>query len=73
MEGKPVVVPINADVLNDDDKRKQTETVFKGFESVASPTIRLESLMTTLLIGAHGGRKFISFDVPGAFLQAEMA
>jgi hypothetical protein len=29
--------------------------------------------MTTLLIGAHEGRKFISFDVPGAFLQAEMA
>ena len=28
--------------------------------------------MTTLLIGAHEGRKFISFDVPGAFLQAEM-
>mmetsp|Transcript_11002 Transcript_11002/g.16107 ORF Transcript_11002/g.16107 Transcript_11002/m.16107 type:complete len:120 (+) Transcript_11002:2299-2658(+) len=29
--------------------------------------------MTTLLIGAHEGQKFISFDVPGAFLQAEMA
>eukprot|EP00957_Ditylum_brightwellii_P132411 10096948-Ditylum_brightwellii.AAC.1 len=29
--------------------------------------------MTTLLIGAHEGRKLISFDVPGAFLQAEMA
>eukprot|EP00957_Ditylum_brightwellii_P055939 4238430-Ditylum_brightwellii.AAC.1 len=28
--------------------------------------------MTTLLIGSLEGRKFISFDVPGAFLQAEM-
>ena len=29
--------------------------------------------MTTLLIGAHEGQKFVSFDVSGAFLQAEMA
>ena len=43
------------------------------YESVASPTVGQESLITTLLIGAYEGCKFISFDVPGAFLQAEMA
>ena len=43
------------------------------YESVASPTVGLESLMTTLMIGVHEGQKIISFDVPGAFLQAEMA
>ena len=43
------------------------------FESVASPTVGLESLMTTLMIGAYEGRKTISFDIPGAFLQAEMS
>ena len=29
--------------------------------------------MSTLLIGAYEGREHISFDVPGAFLQAEMS
>ena len=29
--------------------------------------------MTSLLIGAHEGREFISFDVPGEFFQEEMA
>ena len=29
--------------------------------------------MTTLMIGVHEGHIMISFDVPGAFLQAEMA
>ena len=43
------------------------------YESVASPTVGLESLMTTLMIAIHEGRKLISFDVPGAFLQAEMS
>ena len=98
MEGKPVVVPIDADILTNDDKKKALDAVnlieekrdgriklrtcangskqrqySKEYESVASPTVGLESLMTALLIGAHEGRKFISFDVPGAFLQAEMA
>jgi len=45
----------------------------KEFDTVASPTVSLEGIFTTLLIGAHEGREFISFDVPGAFLQAEMA
>ena len=45
----------------------------KEYESVASPTVGLESLITTLLIGVYEGRNFISFDVPGAFLQAEIS
>ena len=45
----------------------------KEYDSVASPTVTLEGIFTTLLIGAYEGRKFISFDIPGAFLQAEMA
>ena len=45
----------------------------KEYESVASPTVGLESLITTLLTGVYEGRNFISFDVPGAFLQAEMS
>ena len=42
------------------------------YDTVASPTISLEGFFTTLLIGAYEGRQNISFDVPGAFLQAEM-
>jgi len=45
----------------------------KEYDTVASPTVSLEGVFTTLLIGAHEGRQFILFDVPGAFLQAEMA
>eukprot|EP00957_Ditylum_brightwellii_P064313 4880551-Ditylum_brightwellii.AAC.1 len=95
MEEKPVVVPIDAHLLSDDDKLKDLDAVnlikekrdksikgrtcangskqrlyLKEYESVASPTVGLESL---ILIGAHEGKKFISFDVPGAFLQGEMA
>ena len=53
-------------------KRKQTKSVFEKYESLASPTVGLVILMTTLLIGSHEERKFIYFDVPGDFLQAEM-
>ena len=45
----------------------------KRYESVASPTVSLDSAMTTLLIGAYEVRKFIPFNMPVAFLQAEMA
>ena len=44
----------------------------KEYESVASPTVSLEGMMSIFLIGAYEGREHISFDVPGAFLQAEM-
>ena len=96
--GKPVVIPIDNNVLTADDKRKALDAVniieekrdgrvkgrtcangskqrqyLKEYETVASPTVGLESLVTTLLVGVHEGRNFISFDVPGAFLQAEMS
>ena len=45
----------------------------KEYDSVASPTVSLEGIFATLLIGAHEGREFISYDIPGTFLQAEMA
>ena len=44
----------------------------KEGESVASPTLSVEGIMLTLLIAAYEGRKVITLDVPGAFLQAEM-
>ena len=43
----------------------------KEYESVASPTVSLEGLLMHLVIGAYEKRNFISFDVPGAFLQAK--
>lgn len=44
----------------------------KEFESVASHTFSLEGLMVSLMLAAYEGCHFISFDAPGAFLQAEM-
>ena len=44
----------------------------KQDESVASPTASLESILTTLLIDAHEGRDVAIFDVPGAYLQADL-
>ena len=41
-------------------------------EFVASPTVSLESLLATLLIDVYEGRSVITFDVPGAYLHAEM-
>ena len=43
------------------------------YESVASPTVSLEGMMASLLIGAYERREHISYDVPGAFLQADMS
>ena len=39
---------------------------------MALPTISLGRIITTLLIGAYESRKHIAFDIPWAFLQAEM-
>ena len=50
---------------------KQRRYVKDG-ESFASPTVSIEALFTTLVIAGHEGRQVISFDVPGAFLQADM-
>ena len=42
----------------------------KQDESVASPTVSLESILTTLLVDVHEGRQVAIFDVPEACLQA---
>ena len=44
----------------------------KEGETVASPTVSLEALITTLLISAFEDRDVASFDVPGAYLHATM-
>ena len=44
----------------------------KHGESISSPTVSLEAIIGTLLIDAHEGRDVAIFDVPGAYLQAEM-
>ena len=44
----------------------------KDGESVSSPTVSMEGIFLTFLIAAYEGREVVSFDVPGAFLQAEM-
>lgn len=44
----------------------------KDGESVASPTVALESLLSTWVIDAFEGRDIATFDVPGAYLHAEM-
>ena len=44
----------------------------KENESVASPTVSLEGLITSLIIDAYEGRDVSSFDVPGAYLHVKM-
>ena len=44
----------------------------KDFESVASPTVGLDALVLTTLIDATEGRDVATFDVPGAYLHANM-
>ena len=41
-------------------------------EEAASPTLSLESLMSLLLISAHEERETAVFDVPGAYLHADI-
>ena len=43
----------------------------KEYESMASPTVSFEGLLMHLVIGAYEKRNFISFDMPGAFVQAK--
>ena len=52
--------------------RSQQWTYLKKDESVASPTVSIESLFTSLIIDAMEGRDIAIFDVPGAFLQPEV-
>ena len=44
----------------------------KEIESVSSPIVSLESLFFTLIIDEHEGRNIATFDVPGAYLHAEI-
>ena len=44
----------------------------KEDESVASPTVGIESLMLTLIIAAYEQREVAVFDVPGAFLHSDI-
>jgi hypothetical protein len=44
----------------------------KEEETIASPTVALESLLTSLVIDVFEGRDVGTFDVPGAYLHAEM-
>ena len=41
-------------------------------ESVASPTVSIEGLMASLVIDAYEDRDVVIFDVPGAYLHAEL-
>ena len=43
----------------------------KEVEQAASPTVSLESLFVTLVIGDYEGR-YIATDVPGSYLQDKM-
>ena len=44
----------------------------KDGESVASPTVSVEALFSTLIIDSMENRDIATFDVPGAYLHAEM-
>ena len=53
------------------DGSKQKRYLKHG-ESISSPTVSLEAIVGTLLIDAREGRDVAIFDIPGAYLQAEM-
>jgi hypothetical protein len=50
---------------------KQKRYLKRG-ETISSPTVSTEALMATLAIDIKEGRDVAIFDVPGAYLQAEM-
>ena len=54
-------------------KQQFTEKYLKQYESIASPTASLESLITTLLIDAYEDRDGAVYDVPGAYLLATLS
>lgn len=95
--GKPVVEPVEANLLTTNDKARALEAMniiaekrcgkikgrtcadgskqrryLKDDESVASPTVCLESLLSTLLIITYEERHVSVFDVLGAYLHAKM-
>ena len=50
----------------------QQRKYLKEENNIASPTVALESLLTSLVIDVFEGRDVGTFDVPGAYLHAEM-
>ena len=95
LEGNPVVVPQNPDVLTPEEKKRALEAVnlikekrdgdikgrtcangkkqrkyVKEGDIISSPTVSLESILTTLVIDAYEGRFVSISDVPGAYLHA---
>ena len=54
-----------------DDGSKQ-HWYLKEKESIASPTVSLEGLLKTLVIDAYEEREVETFEIPGAYLHAEM-
>lgn len=54
------------------DGSKECQYLLKEDESVASPTVSLVVIISTLLIDVNEGWDIAIFDVPGAFLQAEI-
>ena len=52
------------------DGRPQREYITK--EESSSPTVSLYALMGSCLMDAIDGRKFITVDIPGAFLQGDL-
>ena len=53
------------------DGSKQKRYLKHG-ETISSPTVSLEAILGTLIIDAKEDRDVAIFDVPGAYLQAEM-
>jgi hypothetical protein len=49
-----------------------TQRGYIPHEEATSPTISLQSLLTTLVINAQENRYITIFDVPGAYLNADM-
>jgi hypothetical protein len=51
------------------DGRPQREYIFEDKSS--SPTVSIYALMASCLMDAIDDRKVVTFDIPGAFLQAD--
>ena len=60
---------INGRTCADGSKQKR---YFGKDESVASPTVSLESLFTKLVIDVYEEHNIANFDIPGAYLHTEM-
>ena len=52
------------------DDQSQHRYMYKGESN--SPTVSIDSLMMSCTIDVLEGRKFITVDIPGAFMKADM-